>query len=354
MKKKNLPKDLRFKLRTYMHFYLDLKANNKSDEAKVLDWLSIPLREEMLGITRGKVFENCQTFKKLYKSKILNEISKLIKIQRFAPDDIVFEEEEKSYTIYFIIGGIVEVYHKNTTTVFKELSDNACFGEIGFFAMHPRTASVRSVTYSDMMSIERGDLEELLKTKPEANLRTKYLFNYCQRDVDSKYAILGIKCYLCGTLGHTSNSCYKVVVKADLNELKNKWVNDRQFGKKLRNVTFQSLKNMRKTKNLKIRADPKRVLGIPRPVEDAWKNKKTLIDKINLFIDEEDEDEIFEPSKTLQNTFKNYENVIGHLTSESSEDLESLRAIFKPRMSPDLMVRPENIIKSRSIRERDE
>jgi CRP-like cAMP-binding protein len=39
----------------------------------------------------------------------------------YAPGDIVLEEGELSSTLYFIVSGLVDIYHSNTNSSFREL-----------------------------------------------------------------------------------------------------------------------------------------------------------------------------------------------------------------------------------------
>ncbi|CAG9323800.1 unnamed protein product [Blepharisma stoltei] len=331
MNKKRLPKELKFKLRTYFDYLQHNPQITHIDELKVFDLLSTPLREEIAGITRGKVFKHCSIFQQLYGTKLINEISKKIRIERYAPDDVIFEEGEKSHTLYFISVGIVEIYHKRTLTIFKELNEDSYFGEIGFFAMHPRTASIRCIAFCEFIVCDRNDLNEILKTKPEAQQRTAMLYNYCQRDTPNRYSILGIKCYLCGVTGHAAAHCYKVLIKKGDEQSKEKWLKEREYGKKIQSEIITRLKR-RKSHKRPEKYFAKSPIGSVKHLEDSFKENSALVQKMRNFLDAVREEQIKSIKVDNSSNFarKTYLNVIGNSSSESSDEE------FSPRKFSDL------------------
>ncbi|CAG9314729.1 unnamed protein product [Blepharisma stoltei] len=359
MNVKKLPRDLKFKLRTYFDFIRFSRPITNFDELQVFDLLSAPLREEIAGITRGKVFKECSIFRQLYSTKLINEICKKIKVERYAPDDVVFEEGEKGQSIYFISSGIVEVYHKGTLTIFKELNEESSFGEIGFFAMHPREASIRCLAFCEFMVCHRSDLNEILKTKPEARQKTDMLYNFCQREVPNKYTALGTRCFLCNTLGHTAAKCYKVLVKICDDDSKEKWLKEREFGKKIRKDIVKKLR-IRQLRRTPGKYSVKFPVNIKKPLHETanfsqkatayMQENETFTQKASAFIKDLRE-EHFKTIRTDKDitTRKTYLNVLGNPSSESSDEESSCRGLSDISMTSGYShVNSENLSRFRS------
>lgn len=217
MKKSSLPSALRFKIRRYLKYIWTNQKIDKLDEDTILKLVSEPLRDDIFGITRGKHISKCIVFTQLYSDKFIGRLSKHIVYKTFAPDDIVIQEGEKSSAIYFINSGTIELFDRATKSVFKLLDVDNYFGEIGFFARHPRTSSARCLCFSELLILKRDDLDVILEKFPNANCITKLLEERCQ---SNDYSILYIRCYLCKKLGHVATRCTSAIFDLDHKFLK--------------------------------------------------------------------------------------------------------------------------------------
>ncbi|CAG9316503.1 unnamed protein product [Blepharisma stoltei] len=285
MKTKKLPSLLKYKVRTYMDYVRSSKADSELKEMEVLKILSPPLREDILGVTRGKQLRICTIFQQLYGTKLINEISKLLQLKNFAPEDILFKQGENESIIYFITSGIAEIYHEKTNTVFKELSDNTYFGEIGFFTRQVRTASARCVAFCDMMTLSREELDSLIKLKPDAFQRTLLLQTLCQKDDKTRYIPLGINCYLCNELGHTAIKCDKIAEKYNPSKMREKWIKKKMTSKVFKlSEAKESCGRRRKRKDGKLIATPLNSSASFRSPEELWKGNDNMLLHINTHL----------------------------------------------------------------------
>ena len=55
--------------------------------------------------------------------------------------------------IYFIKSGIVDIYHEPTNSLYRELKEGDCFGEVGFFLGRERTASALCMKFTEFMTL---------------------------------------------------------------------------------------------------------------------------------------------------------------------------------------------------------
>ena len=204
MKSKKLPKFLKFKLRKYLE-YTHKSTKSKLKEENILKILSEPLREELFGYTAGgKLIRKCKIFLQLYEGKVIRKLSLYFKNRVFSSSDVILEEGETSFSIFFIISGTVEVFHSGTRTVFKILKPGNFFGEIGFFAKKPRTATIRCADMVECLTFRREELDLILNKFPLAAGKTKDIETSCMYN---DFHILGITCYLCNKLGHVASEC---------------------------------------------------------------------------------------------------------------------------------------------------
>lgn len=62
--------------------------------------------------------------------------------------------------IYFVTDGSVNLYNNTTKTFIKTLEQDSTFGEIGFFSYRRRTCTVKSRFFTDILTLDREEVEE--------------------------------------------------------------------------------------------------------------------------------------------------------------------------------------------------
>lgn len=95
----------------------------------------------------------------------------------FSPGDYVCRKNEVGHEMYIVSRGILEVVTNEGKTVVATLKAGSYFGEISMLNVGPagnrRTASVRSVGYSDLFCLNKQDLWDVLKNYPNAEARIR-------------------------------------------------------------------------------------------------------------------------------------------------------------------------------------
>ena len=95
--------------------------------------------------------------------------------KRFSPrlydvDDVVVRQGAPAERFYIIARGVVEVIvdDDHSPQVIAHLEDGDFFGEMALLDRAPRNATVKAVTPTTMLSLERRQFESLLNDWPEA------------------------------------------------------------------------------------------------------------------------------------------------------------------------------------------
>jgi CRP-like cAMP-binding protein len=214
MKSKKINRRLRLRTISYLQF---MKANFKKKnlkEQEILDLLSPTLREDIIIKTRGKLIQKCIVFKN-YSMDFIRAVIRHLKHSIFAPNDLIIKEGDRTNSIFFILNGKVEIYHEKTKTVFVELGKKKYFGEIAFFLERVRTSSARSLVFSEILYLEKKDLEVTLRSRPKEVENHRIFITMAQNNLK----VIGIKCYLCGTHGHLARDCKKFVILVNKAEI---------------------------------------------------------------------------------------------------------------------------------------
>lgn len=221
MKYNDIPQDLKFKVRRYLDYVWEKREARILQENDFLNLLSSPLRDAIFFHTRGVVLKECSVLSELCTGQLLLQITRIFEPKVYAPSDVIFEQEERSIYLHFIIQGLVEILHKNTKTVFANLSKGLYFGEISFFTFAPRKASARCLEFVETLALSRRRVDELAEVHLEL---ANSLENIRRRCEEADLAGIQVICYMCFMLGHAATDCKRFVLNANADENKGNWL----------------------------------------------------------------------------------------------------------------------------------
>ena len=92
-----------------------------------------------------------------------------VRREYFEPGQAVFQEGDRGDWLYVVTDGEVEVLKRNgggTATSLRRLGPGECFGEIALVSDRPRTATVRAVTATNVLAVDREAFQALFATLP--------------------------------------------------------------------------------------------------------------------------------------------------------------------------------------------
>ncbi|CAH1782420.1 unnamed protein product [Owenia fusiformis] len=149
-------------------------SNKSSDENKTLKLLPEKLKAEIAihvhldTLKRVDIFQNTE-------AGFLCELVLRLKPVLFSPGDYICRKGEVGKEMYIVNRGRLQVVADNGKTVLATLKPGSYFGEISILNMgtagNRRTASVRSVGYSDLFCLSKKDLWDVLKEYPAARVK---------------------------------------------------------------------------------------------------------------------------------------------------------------------------------------
>jgi len=297
MKQKDLPQELRFRVRRYLDYIWEHQERNKMEEDEILELLSEPLREEIYANTRGPVFKTYELFANFNPNFPAALCAELVP-EVFAPGDSVFDEGEKTNKMYFLLTGTVDVHHKFSSSSFRQLRKSAFFGEIGFFAKKPRTASVRCMEFVNLLSLSRDGIEPVLSRIPDAKESIRAIEERCN---ENDYTVLKVHCYLCKALGHVATMCNQMVLNRVKEEFRGKWLRARAGHTVLVNPKLPNPNYIRKEKrtNRDLRFHLESVVGVRKDYRFTYRSRSGLVYRISKFLNEKVEQQPIAPSRRV-------------------------------------------------------
>jgi hypothetical protein len=162
------------KIRVIKWFDYLWMTQKSSDEEKSMGFLPTKLKAEIAihvhldTLKRVEIFQNTE-------AGFLCALVLRLKPVLFSPSDYVCRKGEIGKEMYIVNRGKLQVVADNGRTVLATLRAGSYFGEISILNMgttgNRRTASVRSVGYSDLFCLSKNDMWDVLKDYPAARVR---------------------------------------------------------------------------------------------------------------------------------------------------------------------------------------
>ncbi|CAF1092227.1 unnamed protein product [Didymodactylos carnosus] len=129
--------------------------------------VEIAIHVHLATLKRVPIFSNAEP-------GLLVELVTRLKLQIYSPYDYVCKKGDIGKEMYIIKRGRLSVVSDDGKTVFVTLDEGSVFGEIAILNIpgskngNRRTANIRSVGYSDLFSLTKQDLWEVLAEYPSA------------------------------------------------------------------------------------------------------------------------------------------------------------------------------------------
>ncbi|XP_063224786.1 cyclic nucleotide-gated cation channel beta-1 [Bacillus rossius redtenbacheri] len=176
MRMRRVPNHLQVKvIKWFDYLWLTQKC---SDEEKAVSCLPDKLKAEIAinvhldTLKRVEIFQNTE-------AGFLCELVLRLRPVLFSPGDYICRKGEVGKEMYIVNHGRLQVVADNGKTVLATLKAGSYFGEISILNMgtagNRRTASVRSVGYSDLFVLSKKDMWDVLKEYPAARVRLEVI-----------------------------------------------------------------------------------------------------------------------------------------------------------------------------------
>ena len=203
MVKKEMPSDLRMKIRRYLDYVFESKKEIKLDEQEVFKMLNENLNDKIQMYLRGRILRQI-SFIGDFGLDFLSELTLHFRKVTYVADDFLFMEKDRAEYIYFIIQGKVAMIHKQTHTFITDLKKDKYFGELGFLTGEPRCLSAKSRDFTEVFMIKKDDFDSISENYIEAITAIRTIKESLEND---NYWPLKTQCYLCDGRDHLALKC---------------------------------------------------------------------------------------------------------------------------------------------------
>ncbi|RHY48210.1 hypothetical protein DYB38_003927 [Aphanomyces astaci] len=163
---RNLPVDLRVKLRRYFEHYLSRAS--LFDESSILGEISLSLRNEIVHETCKDIFQ-IPAFS-LINPQFVMDMAICIKPLFLLAESVIAKEHTVGREMYFLNSGVVAMYNSSLNgkkVLLEVMSENAYFGEASLLYFALRENTFQCITNCDMYTLLKEDFDVLVEEYPE-------------------------------------------------------------------------------------------------------------------------------------------------------------------------------------------
>lgn len=335
LKSKNIPSDMQAKAMLYLEYRWTLRKKRHDDELEFLSILSEPLRDEVNMHLVGKILYNYRFLRRLG-TAFISGLTKIAKLEIFAPKDLIFSQGETGDKLYFVKTGSVDLFDSPSNTIFSVVRLKGVFGEVGFLLDTRRSLSARTCQYTEIISIDKANFEEVLERFPAVWHILEQVLKACKT---GNLTDIDIRCFCCKMKGHLAIDCPELSlgVKGERKLYtghQRKWVQSRMPKSKLLNpysldADFPNKKQAVSRKDLQY--SYKNVVGVCRG-PFMFKSASLLNAKVEAFDDYVPPAACVEDHAISEEAQVDIESIeqIHVFTSDSSEESEESLESTKP------------------------
>ncbi|KAJ8004529.1 hypothetical protein DPEC_G00137220 [Dallia pectoralis] len=171
LRNRHISKELRKRVNDwYQHLYINRKITRENE---ILQQLPVQLQTEIAVsvhlpiLSKVTIFQNCET-------SLLEELVLKLTPQVYSPGEYVCRKGDVGHEMYIIKEGKLAVVADDGVTQYAVLCGGNFFGEISILNIkgnksgNRRTANIRSIGHSDLFSLSKEDLTNVLSEFPAA------------------------------------------------------------------------------------------------------------------------------------------------------------------------------------------
>ncbi len=180
---RDIPPELEKRIRSYYNYIWENRMDHDEDE--VIGELPDSLKLDVKLFLRQPLISKVPMFQKAtpnLKDDLVNHLN----IHVYMPGDIIVRKGDMGDSMFFVSKGNVEILDEEDTTL-GVLGEGSFFGETSLLKEQPRNATVRSVSFCNVYSLDKDSFDHLLNKHPKFKLELEKT----SKDREAKRSIKG-------------------------------------------------------------------------------------------------------------------------------------------------------------------
>ena len=159
-----IPKNLENRISEY--FTYEWKQKLGYDESELMDALPYGLRIELQVEFKKNIIKDIPLFD-CVDDHFIRDIAQHLTPLILTPGDYLFRTGDIANSMFFVQKGKIKVLSADESKQLTILQKGDFMGEIGLFKKVTRTATVRSISYSDVYELQKKEFDKVLKRYPQ-------------------------------------------------------------------------------------------------------------------------------------------------------------------------------------------
>lgn len=160
----HIPKFLENRISDY--FTYEWKQKLGYDESELMEALPYGLKMELQLEFKKNVIKDIPLFD-CVDDHFIRDIAQHLAPMILTPGDYLFRTGDIAKSMFFVQKGKIEVLSADESKQLTILQKGDFMGEIGLFKKETRTATVRSISYSDVYELQKKEFDKVLKRYPK-------------------------------------------------------------------------------------------------------------------------------------------------------------------------------------------
>ncbi|NOU59045.1 cyclic nucleotide-gated ion channel [Marinifilum caeruleilacunae] len=167
-----IPKDLEERISDY--FTYEWKQKLGYDESELMETLPYGLKNELQFEFKKNAIKDIPLFE-CVDDHFIRDIAQYLSPMVLTPGDYLFRVGDAANSMFFVQKGRLEALSADESKQLTILKNGDFMGEIALFKSTTRTATVKSIGYSDLYELQKKEFNKVLKKYPEIaeKLRSK-------------------------------------------------------------------------------------------------------------------------------------------------------------------------------------
>jgi voltage-gated potassium channel len=165
-----IPKDLENRISDY--FTYEWKQKLGYDESELMEALPYGLKNELQFEFKKNAIRDIPIFEGV-DDQFIREVTHYLSPMILTPGDYLCRAGDSAKSMYFVQKGKLKVLSLNESKQLTILKPGDFMGEIALFKKSTRTATVKSISYSDIYELQKKEFEKVLKRYPDIAQKIK-------------------------------------------------------------------------------------------------------------------------------------------------------------------------------------
>jgi len=166
----DIPSELEKRISDY--FTYEWKQKLGYDESELMESLPFGLKNDLQLEFKNRTIKHISIFEGA-DEKFVREIAQYLTPIVLTPGDYLFRAGDNANSMFFIKKGKISVLSEDEKQELTILNSGDFMGEIALFKKSNRTATVKSIGYSDIYELHKKEFEKVIKKYPEIASRIK-------------------------------------------------------------------------------------------------------------------------------------------------------------------------------------